>query len=60
MSKFTRNSGIVRQDAVIGLFQKSRLSKIENTTVARCLELGRIQAEYRAKMAAKQTTKIIK
>jgi hypothetical protein len=60
MSKFTKNSGFNRQEAVMGQFRKDRLSKIENSTVARCLEIGREQAEYRAKMAAKLTPRFVK
>ena len=30
MSKFTKNSGFNRQEAVMGQFRKDRLSKIEN------------------------------
>jgi hypothetical protein len=60
MSKFTKNSGFNRQEAVMGQFRKDRLSKVENSTVARCLEMGRRKAEYQAKMAAKLTPKFVK
>lgn len=60
MAKVTKNSGFNRQDSVMGQFRRDRLSKIENSTVARCLELGRKKAEYQAMMAAKLTPKFVK
>lgn len=60
MAKVTKNSGFNRQDAVMGQFRKDRLSKVENSTVALCLEMGRRKAEYQAKMAAKLTPRFVK
>ena len=60
MAKVTKNSGFNRQDAVMGQFRKDRLSKVENSTVALCLEMGRRKAEYQARMAAKLTPRFVK
>jgi|TARA_B110000503_G_C6872781_1_gene299382 hypothetical protein len=48
-----RNSGIFKQDAVIGQFSKDARSTIINTTVNDAIRQGKVRAEYVAKQPEK-------